>query len=86
MPKVFSPLQYRRDRAVIAFKETVLIGPLIDSADAAIRSATRVRITDDIVTEFGHAWHAAPQDGPPGTRRRAGLKAAFESAGFEVID
>jgi hypothetical protein len=83
MPKASSNLQYRRDRAVIAFKEHVLNGPLIDAADAAIRSATRVRITDDIVEA---AWRETAGYAEQPDELRPLLKAAFEAAGFEVVD
>jgi hypothetical protein len=84
MPKVFSPLQYRRDRAVIAFKESVLTGPLIDSADAAIRTATRVRITAYIVEAVWRETPARVLEQPDELKPL--LKAAFEAAGFEVVD
>jgi hypothetical protein len=52
----------------------------------AVEVATTVKITDDVLSVFGRAWHAAPQDGPPGTRRRAALASALTALGFEVAE
>lgn len=59
-------------------------GSVAESLDEALETATRVRITPEVISVFDKAWHEAPQDGPPGTRRAAALRAAFEVAGFEV--
>lgn len=56
------------------------------AVDAAIEAATRVQITDEAIRDFAQAWHAAPQDGPPGARRRAGLAAALAALGLEVVE
>jgi hypothetical protein len=46
------------------------------NVDAAIETATRVRITDEVLTAFR---------GNEGLRVHA-LRAAFEAAGFEVVE
>jgi hypothetical protein len=89
MPKVFSNLQYRRDRAVIAFKENVLIGPLIDAVDAAVGSATRVRITDNMLDEAYEIIDKQQLSDPDRIKwetMQEIFKAAFKAAGFEVVD
>lgn len=86
IPATPSPLEDRRQRAREAYYDGTEPGDVvtIQALDGAIETATRVRITDEAVAEFGQAWHNAPQDGPPGTRRRAALIAALRELGFEV--
>jgi hypothetical protein len=86
MPTTFSPLQYRRDRAVIEFKEHVLNGPLIDAINAAVGSATRVRITGSVLDAVVQAGEAVLVLYEPNETLRGALQAAFEAAGFEVVD
>ena len=81
-----SAIEERRQRAREAARE-VAPGEAVSAAsaaEAAIEAATRVRVTQELLRVFDEAWHSAPQDGPPGTRRAAGLAAAFRAAGFEV--
>lgn len=87
-----SPLGERRQRAREAFDDEVVAGPrhpmvaVTSAREAAIETATRVRVTPELLDVFGRAWHEADEQGThvPGARRAAGLKAAFEAAGFEV--
>ena len=79
-------IEERRQRAREAARE-VAPGEAVSAAsaaEAAIEAATRVRVTQELLRVFDEAWYSAPQDGPPGTRRAAGLAAAFRAAGFEV--
>jgi hypothetical protein len=83
--RVATPLDDRRQRAREAFYDgsnSTDVHP--NDLEAAIETATRVRVDDEQLAAFATAWHAAAQDGPPGTRRRAGLIAAFRAAGYEV--
>lgn len=57
--------------------------------DEAIETATRVRITPEILAAYGAARRVPSQTsraigGTPHARRKAGLIAAFRAAGFEV--
>lgn len=61
---------------------------LLDATRDLLEFATTVKITGDIIAAFGAAWHEADEVGThvPGARRNAGLRAAFEAAGFEVTE
>ncbi len=50
-----------------------------DKIDAAIETATRVQITDDVLHAFWDSWALSSS----GT---AALAAAFRAAGFEVVE
>jgi hypothetical protein len=54
--------------------------------DQVWAEARTIEITDEMVSAFGSGWHAADEANPlvKGTRRRAGLRAALEAAGFAV--
>lgn len=89
-----SELEDRRQRAREAFWDRLAPpragdtmpspGEVQTALENGIETATRVKVTDEVINEFAYAWHGAPQDGPPGTRRRAGLTAALRALGFEV--
>lgn len=77
--------------ATIEVHETPAEGDMLTVLDAArdmLEVATTVKITGDIVEAFGRAWHEADAQGTQvrGARRSAGLRAAFEAAGFEVVE
>lgn len=82
----------RRQAARLAYYDsTAQTGATEGSAialDKAIETATRVKITTDIINEYTHGWYAAPREAGREypDRRRAGLIAAFRAAGFEVED
>lgn len=82
------PIADRRQRALETYHDEYLIcsgGTGTSRAEAAIEVATQVKITDDIVKEFNRAWTFAHL-GDMLDRRRAGIKAAFRAAGFEVVE
>lgn len=86
------PIADRRQSAREAFWDSTL--PTRGVA-AAIETATRVKITEDVVKAYGAARRkpgctcspqACPHGGHVNARRLAGLRAAFEAAGFEVTE
>lgn len=84
-----SEIDDRRQQALAAAydidDESVWGGYPHASLTTAIEVATQVKITDDIVKEFNRAWTFAHL-GDMLDRRRAGIKAAFRAAGFEVVE
>lgn len=61
----------------------------VRAVEAAIETATRVRVTPEIIEAARAGWLAASTDRAswteePGPRQYGRLKAAFEAAGFEV--
>lgn len=79
----------RRQRARIAYYDAVPPYQQESSAGAleeAIETATRVRITPEIVEAACAGWLAAEGSWTehPGPRQVARLAAAFRAAGFEV--
>lgn len=91
-------LTARRERAKTAYHDA-LSSPAIDldgdpvdafaeALDAAIESATRVEITNKVVEAYYLAFYGKRPSVRYGSdvKRRAGLKAAFAAAGFEVTD
>lgn len=59
-----------------------------DAIESGVIVATQVKITNEAIEAFGHAWRAA--DPSPtretGARRRAGLTAALTALGLDVIE
>jgi len=83
----------RRQRAIEAFwdhydGERDGGAILARQLDEAIETATRVRVTPEIVKAARAGWAAPEDDGnwltDPGPRETARLVAAFRAAGFEV--
>jgi hypothetical protein len=86
-----SELADRRQRAREAFHDTFAgeYSTTADALDATIETATRVRVTPEVLAAFGAARRvpsktSRPIGGTPHARRIAGLIAAFRAAGFEV--
>jgi hypothetical protein len=90
-----SPLDDRRIQARSAAYAAYYVSEAVRTSayisgmvDEAVEAATQVRITDDIIEAARSGWKSV--DGSwtnnPGPRETARLKAAFEAAGFEVVD
>jgi hypothetical protein len=81
-----TPLDDRRQRAREAYRDAlsrIETVPSTPAVEEAIETATRVKVTDDIIAAGVHAVAAGPAASP---RYRNAIIAAFIAAGFEVED
>lgn len=82
MTQPISPLQDRRQNALEAFWDPEN-GNTEQRAEEAIEVATRVKITEDVERAFDIAYMPCCRTC---SDRPGGLKAAFQAAGFEVVE
>lgn len=79
MDRVVGPIDERRQRAREAFYDTLETTHADSAIDEAIATATRVKLTDDVVDRYG-----GDRFDPTGAARRMVMREVLAACGFEV--